>query len=122
MDFPILENGERIGTLAVCREGLYTRFEAAIPARPGLQRLWLCGERSAACLGLLVPEGERLSLRRRLSRAELRSLPAPLRYAALAEPKPEARPPLPAEGDGRGFRRIRLFGAVYVVSGAQAGS
>ena len=111
MEFPILENSARIGTLTISRDGLYTRFEAAIPAREGLQRLWLCGENGAACLGLLTPEGERLALRRRLSRAELARFPAPLLYAALAEP--EAKPQTAPEPDG--FRRIRLFGDSFVL-------
>ena len=114
MDVPILDNGERLGTLRISRDGLYTRFEAAIPARAGLHRLWLCGEQGAACLGLLTPEGETLVLRRRLSRAECRRLPAPLRCAALAEPKretPEERPKQP------GPHRIKLFGEDFVTYG-----
>ena len=110
MDFPILENGARIGTLTVAREGLYTRFEAEIAAREGLQRLWLCSERASACLGLFTPTGDRLRLCRRLSRAELRELPAPLCYAALSEPPPKPD----GEPDSDGFRRLRLGGRTFV--------
>ncbi len=110
MDFPILDNGTRIGTLTVTREGLYTRFAAEIPAREGLQRLWLCSEQAAACLGLFTPEGDRLRLCRRLSRAELRALPAPLCYAALTAPPPKAED----KPDSDGFRRLRLGGNTFV--------
>ena len=83
---PVFEDDEAIGTLEISREGLYTRFSAALPPGrgPGLTRLWILGrDGDAAPLALLepVPGGRRLS--RRLSRLELGRLPAaPVRAQA----------------------------------------
>ena len=113
MELPIMEQGERIGTLRIGKEGLYTVFRAELPRREGLQRLWLCGAGAWACLGLLEPEGETLRLVRRLSRADCARLPRRLEYAAL-QPEREAEPETAKEAEngvlwlfGRRFVRFR---------------
>ena len=124
MEFPIVENDVRIGTLRVSRDGLYTRFEAEIPAREGLQRLWLCGRGGHVCLGVLLPAQGMLTLQKRLSRAAWDALPHPLLYAALTAPLPEPQEPSAAAApavaetapsDAPPPRCIRLFGARFVV-------
>ena len=86
MTIPIILDGERCGAVVTRREGAYTVFEARCALRPGLVRLYLFGPEGRGYLGLLCPEGGELRLRRRLSRAEMRRLPAKPEYAS-AEPQ-----------------------------------
>lgn len=86
MTIPIILDGERCGAVVTRREGAYTVFEARCALRPGLVRLYLFGPDGRGYLGLLCPEGGELRLRRRLSRAEMRRLPAKPEYAS-AEPQ-----------------------------------
>ena len=88
MDYPILERGREIGRLYAREDGLYTVFEARLPRREGLTRLYLCGGGECRCLGLMEPDGVSLFLRRRLSR---RTLPGPIACAAT-EPGYDAPP------------------------------
>ncbi len=69
MSRPIYLDGRVCGTLTETREGLYRVFRADCEAREGLRRLWLHGEGRSVYLGLLAPEGGRLRLVRRFSRA-----------------------------------------------------
>lgn len=110
MELPIVENEKQIGRLSVRKEGLYTVFRAELPAREGLQRLWLYGAGLWFCLGLLTPTGESLRLEKRLSRADCARLPRRMEYAAL-QPKREAQPEEAKEaGDGV----LWLFGRRFV--------
>ena len=117
MDCPVYDGKERIGTLAVRREGLYAVFTAELPAREGLPRLWLCGTGESVCLGLLEPRGGTLRLEKRLSRAACAALPAPPLYATLsperAAPAPEAAPSPPKDVPGAQVRL--LFGRRFIV-------
>lgn len=99
MELPILEQGRRLGWLRICREGLYTRFEASLPLREGMNRLFVHGGGESGCLGLLAPRGKSLILSRRLSRLEMEKLPNKLEYASLSPEgeKPGKRPPQPKE-------------------------
>ena len=81
MTVPILLNGETCGTLEIRRDGAYTLFEARCERREELVRLWAFGEGGRGYLGVLQPEGEGLSLRRRLSRAAMRAFPQRIEYA-----------------------------------------
>ena len=81
----IYEDGRPAGTLHRRQEGLYTVFEAALPWRAALTRLWVFGGGARFCLGVMEPRPDGLYLRRRYSRAELRKLPAPIEYAATEE-------------------------------------
>lgn len=120
MEIPVYENEAQVGTLRVLSQGLYTVFEARLPAlafplggggcgvsrpsqtegaAPLLTRLWLLGEKQVVSLGLLEPgEGGR-RFRRRFSRLELQKLPRSP-WTALILPAGES--PIPAssgEGD-----------------------
>ena len=142
MELPIYENSAPVGTLQIFPQGLYTVFEARLPAKPPLPkggcpsantgaggstlppdeaqyspqatarvapavpdashsespltRLWLADESGAAApLGLLEPRKEERVLRRRLTRLELRRLPArPTQALAL----PDGAWPSPSGG------------------------
>ena len=110
MDYPLLLDGERAGTLRVEQQGLYTCMEVTAAAREGLLRIWVQGGGREAYLGIMQPEGEGLSLRRRLSRRELADFPRVIEQASdrqlppreevnithePSEPAPEAPDPAP---------------------------
>ena len=104
MVVPILLENRKIGTLQIRRDGAYTLFEARMTLRPGLQRLYVFGPGGRGCLGVLRPERGELTLRRRLSRADLRAFPARIDCAS-----PEERAPAPSRAGApppeRGWHR-----------------
>ena len=81
MEYPIYENGREIGRLLARQEGLYTVFEARLPEREGLTRLYLCGKGECRLLGVMEPGREGCRLCRRLSRREL---PKEITHASTA--------------------------------------
>ena len=86
MEYPIVEKGMEIGRLRARQEGLYTVFEARLPLRTELTRLYLCGKGESRLLGVMEPGSGGCVLCRRLSR---RQLPAQIEYAsteAMAAP------------------------------------
>ena len=70
MEYPIYEYGREIGRLHARQDGLYTVFEARLPKREGLTRLYLCGEGERRLLGVMEPGAGESRLCRRLSRRE----------------------------------------------------
>lgn len=82
MDYPLLLGGEKAGTLRIEQQGLYTCMEVTAGAREGLLRIWVQGGGREAYLGVLQPEGEGLSLHRRLSRRELAAFPQVIEQAS----------------------------------------
>ena len=92
MPVPILLDGEKCGELEIRREGAYTLFSAACAPRPGLHRLSVFGGGRSGYLGVLVREGDVLSLRRRLSRAAMSGFPGTIEYAADRESPPPQAP------------------------------
>ena len=56
-DYPILQQNKPIGTLTVTQEGLFTVFSARVKTDADRLRLAVCGERSRAYLGLMLPDG-----------------------------------------------------------------
>lgn len=107
MEYEVKHNNRTVGTLRAEREGLMTVFEARTRRLEGVQRLWVCGEDKCAYLGVLIPAGTELCLRRKLSRRDMTAFPEKILYAATAEPKyavrpgrdtPEGKPTPAAEG------------------------
>lgn len=86
MEIPIHIAGEKAGVLEVNKEGLYTVFEARLPATKELTRLWVAGSGQSAYLGLMEPKGSEQHLRRRLTAAEMKKLPGQIEYACTEEP------------------------------------
>ena len=96
MDLTIYSRGRPAGRLTRRQEGLYTLFEARLPPAEGLSRLYLfdaAGHR--LCLGVMEPRPGGRVLRRKLSRAALSPLTAPLSHAST---EPGAPAPVPADG------------------------
>ena len=114
MSVLIFDKGREIGRIEIRSEGLYRVLEARCAYRPGVQRLWLEGDSGWACLGVLVPVGDCLTLKKRLSRAAFEALPRPLRRAALQPETPPPPPPQPRPVE-KGLQRVTLFGKTYVV-------
>ena len=65
MEYPIVENGKENGRLMARQEGLYTVFEARLPSRPALTRLYLCGGGESRLLGVMEPGDDGCRLCRR---------------------------------------------------------
>ena len=97
MSYPVYINGKAAGALDEAREGLYRVFSADCEMRAGLHRLWLHGEGRSVYLGLLAPEGGRLRLRRRFSRAS--GLPETIDCASDSAAQRRKRAEPPAEND-----------------------
>lgn len=97
--YPILNHNQPIGTLETAPDGLYTVFTArCAPIAPRLRLAVFGGDRSAY-LGLMLPEGDALTLRRRLSRLECSRLPSPILFAAEESWKPREERAPPEETD-----------------------
>ena len=98
-EYPILQQNKPIGTLTVMQEGLFTVFSAQAKTDAPRLRLAVCGARSRAYLGLMLPDGSgALTLQKRLTRLECARLPQEILFAAdeawdiPAEPEPEPAP------------------------------
>ena len=90
--YPILIDGEAAGRLTVERQGSLTTFEADCEMREGLIRLSVYGGGREGYLGVLAPEGDRLTLRKRLSRSQTRTFPETIeRVGRAGEPGGAAR-------------------------------
>ena len=82
-EYPILQQNKPIGTLRVTREGLHTVFSARAKTDAPRLRLAVCGARSRAYLGLMLPDGSgALTLTKRLTRLECARLPQEILFAA----------------------------------------
>lgn len=94
-EYKITDGARCVGRLTLRRDGLYTLIEAKAKPRGELTRLYICGGGESACLGLMMPEGGIVKLRRRLSRLELQSLPEKIELVSTCPPEalPKKRPP-----------------------------
>ena len=71
--YPLLLDGERAGEVRVSAEGAWTVFNVKSAMRPGIVRISVYGDGREGYLGVLAPEGEGLTLCRRLSPGALRA-------------------------------------------------
>ena len=102
MDVPIRINGEVTGKLEIMPEGNYTLFlgRCADPGR--LLRLSVSGGGREGYIGVMMPEGGTVTVKKRFTRYDLRAFPATIEYAGEAgmaekEPAPpEIAPPSPS--------------------------
>lgn len=98
--YPIIIDGETVGTLTEDRQGARTVFDAECRMQPGVVRLSVYGGGKEGYLGVLAPEGGKLRLHKTLSRSQLREFPAKIE---TAEPsgRPSSSAPAP-EGSAHG--------------------
>ena len=117
MTVPVILNGRECGTLELRRDGPFTLFEARCERQPELTRLWVFGGGRRGYLGVLQPEGDGLALRRRLSRAAMRSFPDKIEYAGAAPDTahPERKEPA-AEREAEGWT-LRPDGSLWRAEG-----
>ena len=105
--YPLILDGTKAGEVAVRREGGWTVFDVRCVMLPDVVRVSVYGGEREGYLGVLAPEGDQLTLHRRLSRSALRDFPSPIETAGrsgrggsaateaaetepAAEPQPEA--------------------------------
>ena len=88
--YPIIIDGALAGKLTVDRRGPRTAFDAVCAMQPGLLRISVYGGGREGYLGLLAPEGERLTLHRTFSRSQLRDFPREIERVERAGLPPEA--------------------------------
>ncbi len=87
--YPIIIDGALAGKLTVDRQGPRTAFDAECAMRPDLLRISVYGGGREGYLGLLAPEGERLTLHRLFSRSQLRDFPQEIERVERAGLPPE---------------------------------
>lgn len=97
MEYPVIIDGRRAGTLKVFRQGLYTVYRARADKYAGLLRLSVYGQGREGKLGLMQPCGEGLYLERRFSQAGQRDFPCKIEYAGpsgqkISRPCPKKEP------------------------------
>lgn len=111
-EYPILQQNKPIGTLRVTREGLHTVFSARAKTDAPRLRLAVCGARSRAYLGLMLPDGSgALTLTKRLTRLECARLPQEILFAA------DEAWDIPSEPSLRRSRRRRVRKKGWMCSG-----
>lgn len=93
--YPILQSNTPIGKLEITADGLYTVFSARCRRVADRLRLSVFSETASAYLGLMLPEGEALTLCRRLTRLEVSRLPSPILFAAEESFRPRETKPAP---------------------------
>jgi hypothetical protein len=97
-NYPIIIDGNVCGRLEVTREGLMTVFSAECEDVGRIVRLSVYGEDGAeGYLGVMMPEGGKMVLRRAMSRSALDIFPQNITEAAeagrqRAEPEPAPTP------------------------------
>lgn len=89
-NYPIIINGQVCGSLAVSREGAYTRFCADCEAQGGVIRLSVYGEGREGYLGVPLPREGRLWLDKKFSPSAVKAFPAVIDRCGLAGEEAEA--------------------------------
>ena len=82
--YPLILDGEQAGEVTVSAQGAWTVVSVRCAMRPGIVRVSVYGAGREGYLGVLTPEGDALTLHRRLSRNALRDFPEPVEYAGAA--------------------------------------
>jgi hypothetical protein len=94
--YPIIIGGENTGQVNISREGLFWVFEAKCAMQEELVRLSVYGDGREGYLGVMSPEGEGLTLQKKLSRTAVAEFPSKIEFAGLkGQP-----PPVPESGNG----------------------
>lgn len=98
--YPIVIDGELAGKLTAERQGARTAFYAECRPLPGLVRISVYGGGREGYLGLLAPEGGKLTLRKTLSRDAMRAFPTEIESVERAGREPpvaaDEKPKMPA--------------------------
>ena len=97
--YPVYIDGTQCGSLRVYHDGLMTVFDAECRCGERLVRLSIYGGGKSAAIGVMQPEKGRLRLVKRFSRAQMRTLPPTIEYAADKPLKP-AKEHEQSENDG----------------------
>ena len=87
MEYPLLVDGKRAGTLDVREDGLFTVFDAHCEKKTGILKISVYGGGMEGYLGIMQPGHDGLYLRRRFSKAQMKDFPPKIEYAAPAGTK-----------------------------------
>lgn len=98
-NYPVYIDGTQCGSLRVYHDGLMTVFDAECRCGERLVRLYIYGGGKSASLGVMQPKKGRLRLVKRFSRAQMRTLPQTIEYAA-DKPLTPVKQPDPPGDDG----------------------
>ena len=90
--WPLILDGVECGTVTAQRSGAYTVFTARALYSGPLKRISLYGGGTEGSLGVLAPDGDEVTLTRRLTRSQLASFPSAPEYAAESGGSPRAEP------------------------------
>lgn len=90
--WPLILDGVECGSVTAERRGAYTLFTARALYTGGVKRISLYGGGAEGYLGVLSPDGDGVSLTRKLTRSALASFPERPEYAAEAGLSPESAP------------------------------
>lgn len=74
-NYPIIIDGRECGRIDVGRDGLFWSFEATSAMSDGIIRLSVFGEEGEGYLGVMEPAGERMRLKKKLSRSAIKDFP-----------------------------------------------
>ena len=96
MEFPVVWNGKTVGNCVLEEAGLYWSIDCSCRLLSDRVGRLYCGP---VRLGVLIREGDRLVLRRRVSKASVPQLPPRSGVLSLA-PTEE---PVPWQGEGLGY-------------------
>jgi hypothetical protein len=99
--YPIIIDGNTVGSVVVSQKGLYTVFEASCPDTGELLRLWVFGSDGEGYLGVMAPRDGSLHLVRRFSREALKDFPKNITHAGPKKEDREPSPPQPVESENR---------------------
>ncbi len=96
-EYPVLVNGEQIGSLRVTGSGAMTLFDAEAEFDGGILRLSVYGNGREGFLGVMSPvgSGKTVGLKKKLSRAAMKDFPENIEYAGPSGALPAPRAPKP---------------------------
>lgn len=99
MVLPVYFDNVRCSQGAITQSGLYRLVRASCPLREGLVRLWLCGGGRCVCLGVMLPQGDKLTFEKRFSRAASADWPERPEKLRAGTLPPNTAPPSPEAAD-----------------------
>lgn len=117
-NYPIIIKNETVGQISVFSEGAKTHFSADCKMLDGIIRLSVFGEGKVGYLGVLVPKGDRLYLRKSFSRSEMKDFPQKIEYAAPHNEAP--RKVRKKENADEVLWEKSCDGALYFMDGARS--
>ncbi|MGE4354746.1 MAG: hypothetical protein AB7D36_11770 [Oscillospiraceae bacterium] len=96
-EYPVILDGEKVGTLNITRQGIKYVFDAFCPDTDNLIRLSVYGDGGEGYLGVMQPDKGGMRLHREMSRNALSQFPKTIKYAGRAGEQREKPRPQPKQ-------------------------